>query len=441
MTVHTPSKRVVITGIGVISPMGIGIDKFWENLSAGRSGIGQISLFQGSEVPHHIGGEARDFTAKSAKEFIRQRKSIKVMCRDIQLGVAAATLAMDDAGLVEGQTIVAPERLGVDFGANLMLSPPDVLESAAVVCAKGENGEHTGNFQPEHWGETGLRAMEPLWLLQYLPNMPACHIGIYADARGPNNSLTMAEASGNMALSEALRILERDAADVMITGTTGTTLHVVKSMHAVMWDKLADPGTGEPATASRPFDANRTGQVVAEGAATMILEDRDHAIQRGAKIYGELIGAGSGCVAHSPGLGNFRAALGLAMKNALRDAGLTPADIGHINAHGLGDPEVDAEEAAAIHDVFGPLAETVPVVAFKSYWGNPGSSCGTLEVIGSLMGLKHGVLPPTLNYETPDPKCRLNVVHGAALPMTNKVFLKLNVTRQGQACAVVMSGV
>jgi 3-oxoacyl-[acyl-carrier-protein] synthase II len=277
--------------------------------------------------------------------------------------------------------------------------------------------------------------MEPLWLLLFLPNMPACHIGIYADARGPSNSLTMGEASSGLAISEALRILERDSADVMICGTTGTTIHAVHSMHSVMWDKLAPAVNGDPSKACRPFDLNRAGQVVSEGSATMIMEEENHAVQRGAKIYGRVLGAGSVCVT-----GNTREALKRSMELALRDACLKPSDVGHINAHAVGDPEGDLQEALAIHDVFGSLGSTIPVTAFKSYWGNPEASCGTLEIVGSLLGLQHGVVMPTLNYETPDPKCNLNVVHGAPLPITNKIFIKANVTRVGQASAVVMSG-
>lgn len=429
------NRQVAITGIGVVSPLGTNVEKFWENLSAGRSGITRIELLSDSALPDHIGGEVKKFSAKELMKQ-KQRKSIKAMCRETQMGVCSATVALDDAGLGEGQTAVAPERLGIDFGANLMLSPPEILQPAATAtCAEGDNV-----FRHEYWGEFGFKKMEPLWLLLFLPNMPACHIGIYADARGPSNSLTMAEASGGLAICEALRVLERDHADVIICGTTGTTLHATQTMHAVMWDKLASSVGGDPGKACRPFDLNRTGNIVSEGSATLILEEDAHARQRGAKIYGKILGASSACVTTNVVKGDQRKALATAMTLALRDACLQPSDIGHINAHAMGDPETDIEEALAIHDVFGSLGETVPVTALKSYWGNPGASGGTLELVGSLLGLQHGVVVPTLNYETPDPKCRLNVVHGAPLKVTNKVFLKTSVTRAGQASAVVVSG-
>lgn len=434
----TSNRRVVVTGIGVISPMGNGIEAFWANLSAGRSAVTSFTLFGGSALPAHIGAQVKEFTDKPPKDLLKQRlrKSMKAMCREIQLGVVSATMALDVAGLGEGQTAVAPERLGIDFGANLMLSPPDVLGGAGMSCCDPGSVE----FHADRWGDTGIKNMEPLWLLLYLPNMPACHIGIYADARGPSNSVTMAEASGNLAICEAIRILERDSADVMICGTTGTTMHAVQTMHAVMWEHMATAPGGDPTKACRPFDLNRTGQVVSEGSATLILEEEAHAVARGAKIYGRILGAGSACVATNPCEGNYRQALVQAMRLALNDACLQPSDIGHINAHGLGDPKVDIQESLAIHDVFGPLAETIPVTAFKSYWGNPGSSCATLEIVGSLLGLEHGVVMPTLNYETPDPQCRLNVVHGEPLKVTNKVFMKASVTRAGQASAVIVSG-
>jgi 3-oxoacyl-[acyl-carrier-protein] synthase II len=225
----------------------------------------------------------------------------------------------------------------------------------------------------------------------------------------------------------------------MITGSTGTRLHEVKSIHARMWDQLAE-ATGEPAAACRPFDKNRTGQVVGEGSGVLILEDADHAARRGARVYGRILGAGSTCVSKPGARGDSRRALAIAMKSALADAGLEPREIGHINAHGLATTASDIEEAQAIHDVFGDYAAKVPVTAIKSYLGNSAAGCGSLEMAASLLALQHGVIPPTLNYETPDPEIRLNVVSGKPLETKNRTFLKVNVTRMGQASAVVAAG-
>lgn len=429
---HSAERQVVITGIGVVSPIGIGVDQFWSSIQSGTSGIHPIEILPFSPVPHAFGGAVRDFNPSQFTKTREQKKAIRVMCREIQLGFAAATMALDDAGIGEGT--IAPERLGVEFGANLMLSPPDDLVEACMASV-----DENGKFRYERWGEMGMPKMFPLWLLKYLPNMPACHIGIAADARGPNNSITLDEASANLVIGEALRVIARGHADVMITGSTGSRVHEVKSMHARMWDQLADADV--PASAAcRPFDKTRTGQVVGEGSGVLILEEAGHAEKRGARIYGRILGAGSACVSKPGARGDTRRALAQAMRCAIADAGVTPGDIGHINAHGLASTESDADEAQAIHDVFGAIATKVPVTAFKSFIGNAAAGCGSMELAASLVSLKQGMIPPTLNYETPDPACPLNIVTGSGLKTSNRLFLKVNVTRMGQASAVVAAG-
>jgi 3-oxoacyl-[acyl-carrier-protein] synthase II len=431
------ARRIVITGIGVNSPIGIGTAAFWDSLAAGRSGIRRVTTFEHIASPGCVGADIPDFNEESArKDYLKgQRKSLKVMCREIQLGVASALLALSDSRL--DLESLDHERFGVDFGANLMFSPPDVLVDPCVQCL--DPGDPDVAFHFDRWGRGGLPKMEPLWLLRYLPNMPACHIGIAADARGPSNSLTQDEASGNLSVGEAFRVLRRGQADVMIAGTTGTRMHPMKTIHAALLKDLAQ-GSGPPETWCRPFDKDRGGQVVGEGACSFLLESDEAARARGATIYGTVLGAGSSCVADRAGRADVRRALAQAMRAALRDAGLAPADVGHVNAHGISTRAGDAEEARALADVFGPLASRVPVIALKSYFGNPGASCGTLELAGSLLALRHDVLPVTLNYETPDPECPLDVVHGTPRPIANKVFLNVNVTRMGQASALVVSG-
>jgi 3-oxoacyl-[acyl-carrier-protein] synthase II len=321
-----------------------------------------------------------------------------------------------------------------------------VLKDPCWVCV--DDDDPSRDFHYERWGNsggnaggrTGMGVMEPLWLLKYLPNMPGCHIGIALSAYGPNNSLTLQEASGLLAVSEAFRIMERGSADVMVAGATGTRLHPVKSVHARFWDQLAD-SDDPPETWYRPFDARRMGQVVAEGAGAIVLEDETDAQARGATIYGRVLGSGASCVIDRSGKDQPRAALANAMRSALRDAGLQPGDIGHINAHGLATTVSDREEAAAILDVFGDFGKRVPVTAIKSYIGNAGAGCGVLELSASLLGLQQGIVLPTLNYATPDPDCPLNVVHGEPLPVQNKTVLSLNVTRMGQAAAVIVQGI
>ena len=431
-------QRVVITGLGIVSPLGIGVEPFEAGLKAGASGIAPISLIPYSAAPGGIGAEVRELTDETAKtKWLKgQRKSFKVYSRDIQLGVLAAILGIEHSGLkVEELT---HERIGVEFGSNQMYSPPDVLQGGADACADEDH-----KFQYDRWGASGMSSMEPLWLLKYLPNMPSCHISILADARGPSNSLTLNEASGNASIGEALRIMRRDQADVMITGATGTRTACIKGIHARLQDELADHPGEPPETWSRPFDATRNGQVLGEGACSIILETEAFAAARGATIYGSILGTGSSCVIDKQGRPNFQLAFVNAARAAFRDAGVTPDDIGHINAFGLGSARCDAEEAAAIHDLFGTRAEQIPVTAFKSQLGNSGAGSGPLELAASLLGLRAGVIFPTLNYRTPDPACRLNIIHGAPAPTSKneKLFLKLSTTDMGQATALIASGV
>ncbi len=428
---------MVITGIGVVSPLGMGVDAFWEGLAAGRSGISTSTMFPGFASPDQVGGEIREFTDESARKvYLKEhRKNLKAMCREIQLGVCSAMLALKHSGL--DLSAINHERLGVEFGANLMLSSPAMLSDAVAVSTR----EGSSQFDIEKWGPEGFARMEPLWLLRYLPNMPACHISIASDARGPSNSLTLDDSSCNVAIGEAQRIVLRDAADLMITGSTGTTLHPIKTLHLALWNEVART-PAEPERRSRPFDRDRAGKVAAEGACSLILEDRGHAEQRGAKIWGRVLGTGASTVTDRSGKPQYRQALAQAMRAALRSANVTPEQVGHINAHGAGLKDVDQAEAEAIHDVFGSdLGSRVPVTAVKSLIGSPGAGAASQEIAASLLGLAHGVVPFTLNYDTPDPEMPpLNIVTGEPRPVSNKVFLKLSVTRLGQASVAVIEG-
>lgn len=430
---HTSPRDVVITGIGIVSPLGIGRDAFWSSIAEGRSGIKKSTLISYVPTPGCIGGEVSDFNDETTKKqhLKSLRKSLKVMCREIQMGVAAALQAMEDAGLAPGA--VAPDRIGVDFGANLMSSPPDVLIGAAVKSISERSGQPAFDF--DQWGGSGMTGMEPLWLLRYLPNMPGCHIGIAVDARGPNNSITQDEASGGLAIGEAANNIRRSRADVMITGVTGTRLHAVKSCHNYNWDILAD---GPAETRVRPFDAHRTGEALSEASCALILEAREHAEARGAKILGTILGCGASTVADRDGTVHEATAVFNASTAALRNAGVSVEDLGHINASASGHPTRDSYEAAGIRRLLGDRADAAPVTALKSYMGSTGSGAGLCEIAASLLAFQHGVIPKTLNFATPDPDQPLNVVHGEHLTTDNGLFLKTSVTRMGQASAVVI---
>jgi len=267
--------------------------------------------------------------------------------------------------------------------------------------------------------------------------MPGSHIAIFNDLRGPNNSLTMREASGLLAIREAVQTIERGHADRMIAGATGTRIHSFKTVHATQTEQLANPEL-PPHEASRPFDAQRTGMVVGEGAGAILLEELESARARGARIYGEVLSTGSSAVADAQVNGNLQVALANAARAALTAAGIEPGDLGHVSAHAMGTTKGDAEEATALAEVLGTRAATIPVVAAKSYFGNLGAGSGVVETIASVLTLEGGQLFPTLNYSTSDPACPVNVSTRAKPQAAGKSFLKLSVTPQGQAAALVV---
>ena len=421
--------RVVVTGVGVVSPVGIGRESFWQNLIAGRSGIHTLSAFPAGDLPSKLAAEVRDF---DPLEHIYQKKFLKVMSRDIQLGVAGASMAMKDSGLTQGA--VDPERLGVEFGAGHISTTPEELADAAQHLQQMAEGQTFAR-----WAEDGLGQIAPLWLLKQLPNMPACHVAIEHDARGPNNTITSCESSALLALAEGVRAIERNAADVMIVGACSSYIHPLEIARLNLYESLSKGD--DPTHACRPFDLHRDGTVAGEGAAAFVIERYEHAISRGAPIYCEILGVGAGCdgrdVANrSNGLGLARA-----IQSALRQSQLTPRDLGHINAHGKGTRRDDVAEARAIHTALGMVAETIPVTALKSYFGHFDAGAGAVELAGSMMAMRYGQLPMTLNYRTPDPLCQLNIVRGEPLNISNGVALSVNRTRMGQSAAAVIRAI
>lgn len=429
MTAGDRSPRVVVTGVGVISPIGIGREAFWANLLAGQTGIRPLTAFSPAGLPSRLAAQILDF---DPEKYIYHKKFLKVMARDIQLGVAAASLAMKDAGLPRGS--VDPNRLGVDFGAGHISTEPRELADAARSFAEDvEGGNSLARF-----AEDGLGQICPLWLLKQLPNMPACHVAIEHDARGPNNTITACESSALLALAEALRVIQRDAADVMIVGACSSHISPLEIARLNLYESLSRQD--DPNAACRPFDRDRDGTVAGEGAAAFVLERYEHAVRRGATIYCEVLGAGAGCDGAAPD--NRRNGVGLqrAIAAALRQSNLTPKDLGHINAHGKATKRDDWAEAQAYHSTLGDLAERIPVTALKSYFGHFDAGAGAVELAGSLLAMRYGVLPHTLNYRNPDPLCRLNVVR-EPMKVTNPVALSVNRTRMGQSAAAVIRAV
>ncbi|MBX3418644.1 MAG: beta-ketoacyl-[acyl-carrier-protein] synthase family protein [Pirellulaceae bacterium] len=429
----TNPRRVVITGIGLISPIGNNEAELWEHLSTGKSGVNHLTRVPSAVLPCDMGGEAK-FTGQivefgSLEKGLQRsiKKGLKLMCREIEMGVAAAQLAIQNAGWTA--ETYPPDRIGTMFGCDYIASEPDEFLQGIKACIT-EDG-----FMFDRWGSHGMQQIEPLWLLKYLPNMPASHIAIYNDFRGPSNSVTLREASSNLTIAESVTTIRRNIADAIIVGATGTRIQSLRTIHVALQEKLAPKGI-DPGKASRPFDRDRQGMVIGEGSGVLILEELEHAKARGATIYGEVTSYASSTVCSPTGEVDYQHVFENVIDLALERAGKAPEQLGHINAHGLSDHEVDAAEARAIHNRLGDR----PVVAVKSYMGNLGAGSGMVEIIASLLALKNERLFPVLNLDNPDPACPINCVRDFTSHPGDS-FINLNVSPQGQAAAIVIQRV
>lgn len=418
------SRRAVITGIGVLTAAGQDQASYWEALLRGRSGIRAIQSFDTSGLPVQIAGEIPDFDAKKYIDK-KERKSLRVMARTIQLAVAAAQCALDDSRVDKAQ--LDPTRFGVEFGSGLIATELEEL---------GEAAQASANCQPrtvdlDKWGTQGLTSIPPLWMLKYLPNMLACQVSILHNAQGPNNTITESDVAGTLAMGEAYRIICRNQADFFLTGGAESKVNPLSMTRQCLFEPLSRRNA-EPSRACRPFDRHRDGLVLGEGGGVVVLEELEHAQRRGAHIYAEVVGFGS-----SFDKGRTGAGLARAIRAALADAKITPDDVDHINAHGLSTVEADAWEARGIHEVFRGCKRPVPLFAAKSYIGNLGAAGGPTELIASLLSMQHGLVPPTLNFEEPDPACPVLVLSGKPQPMNRAYVLKVSFTQMGQ-CAVLV---
>ncbi|MBY0396622.1 MAG: beta-ketoacyl-[acyl-carrier-protein] synthase family protein, partial [Thermoleophilia bacterium] len=354
----THPRRAVLTGFGVLSPIGCSPDAFWTALLRGDSGVRRVRSFDASGLKCQIAGEVLDFDAKSLIDK-GYRKALNAMARASQLGVVAAQFAARDARLARGA--VAPERFGTVFAAAMSDTEIDDLVPLSLACARGPD-------QPVDmaaWGATGVPLLPPMWLLKYLPNMPACHATIMNDARGPSNSLTPDDLAGLAALGEAFRLIRRGAADVVLVGGCESKVNPVSFVRHDTFSPLTGDND-DSAGAVKPFDAAASGTCLGEGASAFGLEELEHARARGAPILGEVVGFASGVDRGLTGQGFARV-----IRNALASAGTGPGEVDHVNAHGLGVPELDAFEARGIAGVFGP---DVPVFAPLSRFGNLGAA-------------------------------------------------------------------
>ncbi len=382
-------RRVVVTGMGALTPLGNTVEEFWQGVVEGRSGIDWITLVDSTNYPVKVDGEVRNFDPTQYMD----RKEARRMARFSQLSVAAAKMAIDDAGLRLEQEDAT--RVGVLLG-NGNGGYPETDDAVRQIIEKGGN------------------RLDPFYMSKTLPNMAAAQIAMQFGLKGYNNTVVTACAAGTQALGDALDVLRLGRADVMVAGG-GEAGICELGLAAFSVMRALSTRADDPTKASRPFDKNRDGFVCAEGAGLLVLETLEHAEKRGARVLAELVGYGACSDAYhvvapcADGEGAQRA-----MRWAIEDAGIEPEDIDYINAHGTSTPTNDVTETIAIKGVFGERAYQIPVSSTKSMIGHTLGASGAIESIASIKALQTGILPPTINYETPDPECDLDYVPNEA---------------------------
>ncbi len=416
------NRRVVITGVGLVTPVGIGAETVFAALLEGRCGIRRIEAFDPSRFDSQIAGQVE---ALAMGNYVPKsyRKSTKIMARDIEIAVACAYEAARDAGLrtrclIERGDAPAPSnidstRFGANIGAGLICADLTELAGALYTAA-----DESRTFDIRRWGNEGMNNLTPLWLLKFLPNMLACHVTIVHDAQAPSNTITCGEASSHLAIGEAFRTIARGAADVCICGGAESKLNPMGLIRQSLLKRLAADRNDDPVRACRPFDADRTGTVISEGGGLLILEELEHARRRNATICAELVGFGASANTRS-----WRepdpdgSSVALAMQKALADAGIRPEAVTLVSAFGCGTRAHDLSEARAVHAVFGRRGADVPVLAAKGALGNNGAGSGAIDVGIAVRSIMKGIVPASQNTDRVDPECRLNVVRGKPLEM------------------------
>ena len=386
-------RRVVVTGMGAITPLGNDVPTYWDGLVAGRSGIDRIASFDPERLDSKIAGEVRGFEA----EAVMPKKEIRRNDRYVHFAWAASAEALRDAGI---ENPIIGEGLA---------------DRTGVIIGSGIGGINTMIRDIIEAHDLGVERIGPFLVTALIPDMGAGYVAIYANARGPNYATVSACSSSNHAIGDALNIIRRGDADVMIAGGAEAGIGEIPVAAFAAMRALSTKRNDEPQRASRPFDADRDGFVMADGAGVLVLEAHEHAVARGARIHAELVGyAATDDASHitlpAPG---GRGAAG-SMRLALADAGLTVDDVDYINAHGTSTGPNDRSETAAIKTVFGERAYAVPVSSTKSMTGHLLGAGGGIEAVACILAIENGVIPPTINYEFPDPECDLDYVPNQA---------------------------
>lgn len=406
--------RVVITGLGAVSALGSSIEKLWDGLIQGRSGIRRITQFDASDMPCQIAGEIPDFEVDNYMD----RKEARRLPRSGQIALASAIQAVADAGLPE--TMPEPERCGVVFG------------TAIGGVDRVDEGIQTLRNQ-------GYSRLNPFILPSSIPNLAAFLIARQFQCLGPNSTVTTACATGTQAIGDAAEFIRRGAADVIITGGTEALIRDFAIGGFSSMRALPVNFNDQPEAASRPFDARREGFIFSEGAAALVLESLEHALARGATIYAEVAGHASSADAYHLAAPDPEAAgPARAMSWALADAGVSPEDIDYINAHGTSTPLNDVTETRAIKMVFGEHAYKLAISSTKSMLGHAMGASGSLEAIACVLAIKNCLIPPTINYEFPDPECDLDYTPNQASQRMINISLSNSFGLGGQNACLVL---
>jgi 3-oxoacyl-[acyl-carrier-protein] synthase II len=391
-------RRVVVTGLGLVSPLGTGVEKNWQSLLEGRSGIRKLTRFAADGFAARIAGEVPDF---KAEDYI-ESKEVKKMDLFIQYAIGAATMAMEDSGLkIDDQS----------------------AETVGVIIGVGLCGIETIETTKESLLSGGPRKISPFFIPKVISNLAPGHVAIRYGAKGVNWTPTSACASGTHAIGEAFHLIRRGVQNAVIAGGAEAAITPL-GVGGFAAMKALSTRNEEPEKASRPFDKERDGFVIGEGSGILILEEREQALKRGAKIYAEVIGyAANGDAYHMTAPAPEGEGAARCMRLALKDAGITPTDVDYINAHGTSTEYNDANETTAIKAVFGEQAAKLAVSSTKSMTGHLLGAAGAVEGVYSTLAIHHGMIPPTINYENPDPACDLDYVPNTARKADVKVAL------------------
>lgn len=411
------STRVVVTGLGAITPIGKSVPEFWDGLISGRSGIRRVSAetLNGFDMPCRIAGEVPDF---EPGDYIDRREARR-MARSSQLALAAAREAVRDAGL--GTRMTDPERAGVIFGTAIG-GLERITDDIAVMHSKG------------------LSRVNPFTLPSGLPNAPAFTIAREFQCLGPNATIATACATSTQSIGDGALLIQRGLADVVIVGGTEAVVRDFTLAGFSAMRALPTSFNDAPDRASRPFDARREGFVLSEGAGALVLESEAHALARGAQIYAEYRGSASSADGfHFAALDPDAAGAIRAMRWALKDAGVDISEVDYINAHGTSTPTNDVTETNAIKKVFGEQAYGIPISSIKSMIGHSLGAAGSLEAIAGVLAIKNKLIPPTINYEYPDPECDLDYVPNVARPHEVHTLLSNSFGLGGQNACLVLS--